>query len=80
MSKVRIRGAGRRRKKPEDVADLNALAGLLYMSTMTPEKRLDFIWSHPELEKTYMGPSTATTEGQRKWLPGIYLEQEDLRE
>jgi len=79
VPKVRIHGH-RRKRKPEGSADLNALAGLMYMATITPEERLDFIWSHPELEKMNIGPSTATTEGQRKWLPGIYLEHDDLRE
>lgn len=57
----------------EGSADWNAIGALMYMDGMTEEEELDFIWSHPELEGKHMGPSTAATEGERMYLPKIYL-------
>jgi len=73
--KVRIRGA-RRKRQPEGSADWEGIAALMHLSTMTPEERIDFIWSHPELEEVSMAP--ARTDAERRWLPKAYLEWEPL--
>jgi hypothetical protein len=65
-SKVRIRGA-RRKRKPEGSADWDAIGALMTLQGMTEEEEARFRWSHPELEGFSRGPSTATTDGQRSY-------------
>jgi len=48
---VRIRGHGRRRRRPDTPTDWNAIGALMSLDGMTEEEELDFLWSHPELEK-----------------------------
>lgn len=67
VSKVKVRGHGRRRRKEEGGADWNAIGALVAMDGMTEEEELRFLWAHPEIEGRYRGP--ARTEGERRYLP-----------
>ena len=70
-SKIRIRGA-RRKRKPEEGAEWDAIGVLMTLDGMTEKEEARFRWSHPELEGKDEGPSTATTEGQRSYEIDIY--------
>jgi len=50
VTKLRIRGHGRRRRKPEGGADWNAIGALMTLDGMSEEEELDFRWAHPELD------------------------------
>jgi len=47
----------------------------MYLSTMTNEEKLDFLWAHPEVEGRYMG--MAVTDAERYYLPKGYLWEDD---
>lgn len=69
--KVRLRGFSRRRKiEREGGADWDAIGALMYLSTMTPEEEIDFMWSHPELEGKTLAPRR--TEEERRYEEKIY--------
>ncbi len=73
MSKVRVRGA-RRKRKPEGSADWDAIGALMTLHGMTEEEEARFRWSHPELEGFRRGPST---DSQRSYEIEIYRRLEE---